>query len=163
MSKWILMPDSFKGTMSSLEICQLMREALLRHVPDAEVVSIPVADGGEGSVEAFLAAMGGHRVEVPCTGPDFRKISGFYGLLADGYTAVIEMAAAAGLPLMEGRLCAEGATTYGVGELILRRSGTAPGASFWAWAAVPPTTAAAAVPPLWASAFWTAPGRSTSL
>ena len=96
-----------------------MREALLRHVPDAEVVSIPVADGGEGSVEAFLAAMGGHRVEVPCTGPDFRKISGFYGLLADGYTAVIEMAAAAGLPLMEGRLCAEGATTYGVGELIL--------------------------------------------
>ena len=68
MSKWILMPDSFKGTMSSLEICQLMREALLRHVPDAEVVSIPVADGGEGSVEAFLAAMGGHRVEVPCTG-----------------------------------------------------------------------------------------------
>ena len=86
MSKWILMPDSFKGTMSSLEICQLMREALLRHVPDAEVVSIPVADGGEGSVEAFLAAMGGHRVEVPCTGPDFRKISGFYGLLADGYT-----------------------------------------------------------------------------
>ena len=92
MSKWILMPDSFKGTMSSLEICRLMREALLRHVPDAEVVSIPVADGGEGSVEAFLAAMGGHRVEVPCTGPDFRKISGFYGLLADGYTAVIEMA-----------------------------------------------------------------------
>ena len=119
MSKWILMPDSFKGTMSSLEICRLMREALLRHVPDAEVVSIPVADGGEGSVEAFLAAMGGHRVEVPCTGPAFRKISGFYGLLADGYTAVIEMAAAAGLPLMEGRLCAEGATTYGVGELIL--------------------------------------------
>lgn len=119
MSKWILMPDSFKGTMSSLEICRLMREALLRHVPDAEVVSIPVADGGEGSVEAFLAAMGGHRVEVPCTGPDFRKIPGFYGLLADGYTAVIEMAAAAGLPLMEGRLCAEGATTYGVGELIL--------------------------------------------
>lgn len=119
MSKWILMPDSFKGTMSSLEICRLMREALLRHVPDAEVVSIPVADGGEGSVEAFLAAMGGHRVEVPCTGPDFRKISGFYGLLADGYIAVIEMAAAAGLPLMEGRLCAEGATTYGVGELIL--------------------------------------------
>lgn len=103
MSKWILMPDSFKGTMSSLEICQLMREALLRHVPDAEVVSIPVADGGEGSVEAFLAAMGGHRVEVPCTGPDFRKISGFYGLLADGYTAVIEMAAAAlGVRFLDG-------------------------------------------------------------
>ena len=96
-----------------------MREALLRHVPDAEVISIPVADGGEGSVDAFLTAMGGHRVEVSCTGPDFQKITGFYGLLADEYTAVIEMAAAAGLPLMEGKLCAAGATTYGVGELIL--------------------------------------------
>ena len=119
MSKWILMPDSFKGTMSSLEVCQRMREALLRHVPDAEVISIPVADGGEGSVDAFLTAMGGHRGEVSCTGPDFQKITGFYGLLADEYTAVIEMAAAAGLPLMEGKLCAEDATTYGVGELIL--------------------------------------------
>lgn len=145
MSKWILMPDSFKGTMSSLEICQLMREALLRHVPDAEVVSIPVADGGEGSVEAFLAAMGGHRVEVPCTGPDFRKISGFYGLLADGYTAVIEMAAAAGLPLMEGRLCAEGATTYGVGELILAAIRDGSRRIILGLAAVPSTTAAAAV------------------
>ena len=119
MSKWILMPDSFKGTMSSQEICQIMRDALLCHVPDAEIVSIPVADGGEGSVDAFLTAVGGHRVEVECTGPDFRKVTGFYGLLSDSYTAVIEMAAAAGLPLMEGRLCAEGATTYGVGELIL--------------------------------------------
>lgn len=64
MSKWILMPDSFKGTMSSQEICQIMRDALLCHVPDAEIVSIPVADGGEGSVDAFLTAVGGHRVEV---------------------------------------------------------------------------------------------------
>lgn len=72
-----------------------------------------------GAWRRFWPPWAAHRVEVPCTGPDFRKISGFYGLLADGYTAVIEMAAAAGLPLMEGRLCAEGATTYGVGELIL--------------------------------------------
>ena len=102
MSKWILMPDSFKGTMSSMEICQAMRRALLRHIPDAEIIAIPVADGGEGSVEAFLTAMGGRRVEVPCTGPDSRPVTGFYGLLPDGRTAVIEMAAAAGLPLMEG-------------------------------------------------------------
>lgn len=108
MSKWILMPDSFKGTMSSMEICQAMRRALLRHIPDAEIIAIPVADGGEGSVEAFLTAMGGRRVEVPCTGPDSRPVTGFYGLLPDGRTAVIEMAAAAGLPLMEGHLCAEG-------------------------------------------------------
>ena len=119
MSKWIIMPDSFKGTMTSLEICREMRKAVLRHSPDAEIITIPVADGGEGSVDAFLESMGGRRVEVICTGPDFRKVRGFYGMLSDGYTAVVEMAAAAGLPLMNGRLCAEGATTYGVGELIL--------------------------------------------
>ncbi len=118
MSKWLLVPDSFKGTMSSREVCGIMEEVLRRHLPQAEIVSIPVADGGEGSVDAFLAAMGGRRVELDCTGPDGRTIRGFYGLLPDGETAVVEMAAAAGLPLMEGHLCPEKATTYGVGELI---------------------------------------------
>ncbi len=119
MSKWILVPDSFKGTMSSQEICGVMAEELRSRVPGAEVVSLPVADGGEGSVDAFLAAVGGWKVEVSCTGPDFRPLKGFYGRLTGGGTAVVEMAAAAGLPLMEGKLCAEGTTTYGVGELIL--------------------------------------------
>ena len=119
MSKWILVPDSFKGTMSSMEVCGLMREALERHVPGAEVISIPVADGGEGSVDAFLAAMGGQRRTVRCTGPRGTQIDSFFGLLPDDRTAVVEMAAAAGLPLMEGHLDAAGATTYGVGELIL--------------------------------------------
>ena len=117
MGKWILIPDSFKGTMSSREVCTMMASALRHHLPEAEIVSVPVADGGEGSVEAFLTALGGRRVEVPCTGPDGRPITGFYGCLPDG-TAVIEMAAAAGLPLMEGHLCPERATTYGVGELL---------------------------------------------
>lgn len=119
MSKWILVPDSFKGTMSSQEICDVMRQELERFLPDAEIHSVPVADGGEGSVDAFLAAAGGWRVEAPCTGPDFRPMTGFYGCLRGRQTAVVEMAAAAGLPLMEGRLCVEGTTTYGVGELIL--------------------------------------------
>lgn len=117
MGKWILIPDSFKGTMSSEEICAVMAAALRRHLPEADIVSVPVADGGEGSVDAFLTALGGRREEVPCTGPDGRPITAFYGRLPDG-TAVVEMAAAAGLPLMEGHLCAEGATTYGVGELL---------------------------------------------
>lgn len=117
MGKWILIPDSFKGTMSSREVCTMMASALRHHLPEAEIVSVPVADGGEGSVEAFLTALGGRRVEVPCTGPDGRPITGFYGCLPDGI-AVIEMAAAAGLPLMEGHLCPERATTYGVGELL---------------------------------------------
>lgn len=117
MGKWILIPDSFKGTMSSREVCTMMASALRHHLPEAEIVSVPVADGGEGSVEAFLTALGGRRVDVPCTGPDGRPITGFYGRLPDG-TAVVEMAAAAGLPLMEGHLSPEGATTYGVGELL---------------------------------------------
>lgn len=117
MGKWILIPDSFKGTMSSEEICAVMAAALRRRLPEADIVSVPVADGGEGSVDAFLTALGGRREEVPCTGPDGRPITAFYGRLPDG-TAVVEMAAAAGLPLMEGHLCAEGATTYGVGELL---------------------------------------------
>lgn len=119
MAKWILVPDSFKGTMSSGEICRIMEEELLRQMPDSQVISLPVADGGEGSVEAFLQAVGGQRIEVSCTGPDRRPLAGFYGLLSGGETAVVEMAAAAGLPLMEGRLDVEGTTTYGVGELIL--------------------------------------------
>jgi len=124
MAKWILAPDSFKGTMSSLEVCRIMREALLRHMPDAQVISLPVADGGEGSVDAFLAAAGGTRISVPCTGPRGTPADGFYGLLADGETAVVEMAAAAGLPLMGEHSDVEGATTFGVGELILSAART---------------------------------------
>ena len=70
MSKWILVPDSFKGTMSSREVCGILRTELLEQMPEAEVISLPVADGGEGSVDAFLEAMGGRRVRVSCTGPD---------------------------------------------------------------------------------------------
>lgn len=118
-SKWILVPDSFKGTMSSREVCGILREELQKRMPEAEILSLPVADGGEGSVDAFLEAVGGRRVTAPCTGPDGAPMEGFFGLLGDGTTAVVEMAAAAGLPLLEGRLDVEGATTYGVGELIL--------------------------------------------
>ena len=57
MHKVVLIPDSFKGTMSSAEICSIMASAIAQHFPDAEVVSLPVADGGEGSVDAFLAAL----------------------------------------------------------------------------------------------------------
>ena len=126
MSKWILVPDSFKGTLSSGEICALMQAAVRRHVPGAEVIALPVADGGEGSVDAFLTAVGGEKRFVPCTGPRGVEIQGFFGLLPGGGTAVVEMAAAAGLPLMEGQLDAAGATTYGVGELI--RAAAAAGA-----------------------------------
>lgn len=119
MEKILLVPDSFKGTLSSRQVCQVMVGQLRRFFPQAQVKSIPVADGGEGSVEAFLAAAGGERRTRTVTGPFGEPVEAFYGILGDGRTAVIEMAACAGLPLAEGRLNPERATTYGVGELLL--------------------------------------------
>ena len=117
MERYVLVPDSFKGTLASAEVCGIMRQEILRAVPEAEVVAIPVADGGEGSVDAFLTALGGERIEVPCHGPYMEEMTGFFGLLPDG-TAVVEMAAAAGLPLVGDRLNPEQTTTYGAGELL---------------------------------------------
>lgn len=119
MEKILLVPDSFKGTLSSRQVCQVMAGQLRRFFPQAQVKSIPVADGGEGSVEAFLAAAGGERRTRTVTGPFGEPVEAFYGILGDDRTAVIEMAACAGLPLAEGRLNPERATTYGVGELLL--------------------------------------------
>ncbi len=119
MRKVILIPDSFKGTMSSSEICQIMRFVILEHYPDCEVVSIPVADGGEGSVDAFLDAVGGKKVYKEVTGPyPGEKVQGYYGILPDN-VAVIEMAAAAALPMVGDRKNPAKTTTYGVGELMI--------------------------------------------
>lgn len=118
MRKVVLVPDSFKGTMSSRRIIEIMRDAVLRHDPGCTVVSIPVADGGEGTVDAFLTAVGGERIPLEVQGPWGDDVESFYGLLPDG-TAVIEMAAAAGLPLAGDRLDPSRTTTYGVGELVV--------------------------------------------
>ena len=117
MAKYVLIPDSFKGTLSSLQICSIVAEELRTAYPEAEIVSIPVADGGEGTVTAMLEAVGGRRMEVLCHGPFMEELQSFYGILQDG-TAVIEMAAAAGLPMVGDRLRPDMTTTYGVGELI---------------------------------------------
>jgi glycerate 2-kinase len=118
MKKVILIPDSFKGTMSSSKICSIMKKSINTYFPQAEVVSIPVADGGEGSVDSFLTAVGGQKVNVSVRCPYGETVQSFYGILPD-FTAVVEMAAAAGLPLAKGRNQVEKATTYGVGQLIL--------------------------------------------
>ena len=117
MAKYVLIPDSFKGTLSSADICRIAAEEIRRLEPSAEICAIPVADGGEGTADAFLAAVGGQRVEAPCTGPWGEAITGGYALLPDG-TAVVEMAAAAGLPLVGEHRDPEGTTTYGVGQLM---------------------------------------------
>lgn len=116
MKKIILIPDSFKGTMSSAEICDIMASAIHKYTPNTEIIRIPVADGGEGSVDAFLAAMGGEKIYLPVRGPYMEDLMGFYGRVGD--IAIIEMAAAAGLPLVGENLHAEKTTTYGVGQLI---------------------------------------------
>jgi glycerate kinase len=118
MKKVVLIPDSFKETMSSLEICNIMKKSVLYRFPGCEIISIPVADGGEGSVDCFLNAMGGERVTAKVSGPFFNQIDSFYGLVDGGKTAVIEMAACAGLPLAGASKNPLAATTYGVGQLI---------------------------------------------
>ena len=118
MRKAVLIPDSFKGTMSSAEIISIMKERILAYHPQCSIVSIPVADGGEGSVDSFLTALGGERITLKTRGPWNEEMESFYGMLPDG-TAVIEMAASAGLPLVGDRKDPSKTTTYGVGELIL--------------------------------------------
>jgi glycerate kinase len=113
-----LIPDSFKGTMSSEEICSIMDKAIKKHYPDALVKQIPVADGGEGSVDAFLQALGGEKRLLTVQGPYGKPMESFYGVVKES-TAIIEMAACAGLPLVGGDLFPDRTTTYGVGQLIL--------------------------------------------
>lgn len=117
MKKIILAPDSFKGTMTSSEICAVMKSEIKAVYPDCHAVSFPVADGGEGTVAAMVEAVGGKTVEAKVKGPFGEEISSFYGLLNNG-AAVIEMAAAAGLPMVRGREDPMRTTTYGVGQLI---------------------------------------------
>lgn len=118
MKKCIVISDSFKGTLSSHEICAIAREEIPQTFPDCRIVTIPVADGGEGTVDCFLEACGGQRITLPVTGPLGELREAAYGVLPDG-TAVVEMAAAAGLPLVpEERKNPCETTTYGVGQQL---------------------------------------------
>ena len=118
MRKFLIVPDSFKGTLSSKQICEIIKERIAVHFSQAQTITIPVADGGEGSVDCFLSACGGEWIECDVVNPFFENMKSFYGLLFNGKTAVIEMAACAGLPLVENRENPMLATTYGVGLLI---------------------------------------------
>ena len=118
MKKVIIIPDSYKETMASAEICQVIEKSVGNHYPEAEIVSIPVADGGEGSVDAFLAAVGGEKISKYCIGPyEDEYVEGYYGMLP-GNIAIVEMAAAASLSLAGNLRNPSQTTTLGVGELI---------------------------------------------
>lgn len=118
MIKVVTAIDSFKGSVSSLEAGYAAKDAVLSVYKDAEAVVMPLADGGEGTVETLVSGMNGKLVNAEVTGPTGDKITAEYGII--GNTAVIEMAAAAGLPItpVEKRNPLY-TTTYGVGELIL--------------------------------------------
>lgn len=117
--KFVIIPDSFKGTLSSIEVCDIIENEILNVFNDAGIKKIPVADGGEGSVDAFLEGLKGEKVFVEVNDPFFQKMTSFYGLIDQGETAVIEMAACAGLPLVGNKKDPRITTTYGVGELLL--------------------------------------------
>lgn len=116
MKKIIVISDSFKGTLSSREICEIARTSVPKLLPGCEVVSIPVADGGEGTVSCFIEAIGAEPVSVEVSGPWGERVNAVYA--RSGARAVIEMASAAGLPMVGDRLDPAATTTYGVGEQI---------------------------------------------
>ena len=117
--KVVVAIDSFKGSLSSLQAGNAVKEAVLGFNKDAQVVVKPMADGGEGTVDAFAGASGAQTVEITVTGPRYQPVKAKYCILADGCTAVMEMAAAAGITLISAaeRNPLE-TTTYGVGEMI---------------------------------------------
>lgn len=116
--KILLAPDSFKGSLTSLQVIGHLEKAAREHFPDAEIIRVPIADGGEGTVEAMITAGGGEYRHVHVTDPLGRPVEAVYGVL-HGRTAVIEMAQASGLPLLQQQernpLVT---TTYGTGEMI---------------------------------------------
>lgn len=119
--KIVIAPDSFKESLSAQAVAQAIEAGFRQVFPDAEYGCLPVADGGEGTVEAMVAATGGRRIEAVVTGPLGQPVNAFYGLAGDGRTAVIEMAAASGLALISREARDPWRTTSrGTGELILK-------------------------------------------
>ena len=112
----VITPDSFKGTMSATEVCEIIKKEFLKLDASLDIRCFPIADGGEGTVEALLFN-GGEKISVDVTGPLFEPVKSFYGILPDN-TAVIEMAAASGLPMAGEKKNPMLATTYGTGQLI---------------------------------------------
>jgi glycerate kinase len=115
----VIAPDSFKECLSALAVAEALAAGLRRAIPDADLELVPMADGGEGTLDALVAATGGRKISLTVTGPMGKPVDAMYGLLGDGETAVIEMASASGLALVlpqdrDPRV----ATTYGTGELL---------------------------------------------
>ncbi|PTN09081.1 glycerate kinase [Mangrovibacterium marinum] len=117
--KILIAPDSFKDCLEAADVARYLGEGIRRVIPDAEIRSIPVADGGEGFVQTMLSALGGERVQLAVCDPLMRQVEAFYGVLPDG-TAVIEMAAASGIEhLTANERNPLITTTFGTGQLMM--------------------------------------------
>lgn len=119
MKKIVVAVDSFKGCLSSSAISEAVEEGILNVIPECKVIKLPVADGGEGTVEALAQATGGRIVTIRVHDPLMQPVHASYGISGDGETAIIEMSAASGLALIppkEGNVMHT--TTYGTGELV---------------------------------------------
>ena len=117
--KVVVAIDSLKGSLSSLEAGEAIKSGVLNAIPDAEVCVRPLADGGEGTVEALALGMGGELKTVEVTGPLGEKVNCLYGILEESKTAILEMSGAAGITLVADEMRNPlHTTTYGVGEVI---------------------------------------------
>jgi glycerate kinase len=117
--KIVIAPDSFKESLTAPEVAAQIEAGFREIFPEADYLQLPMADGGEGTVEAMVAATGGKIVPAAVTGPLGEEVDAFYGVTGDGKTAVIEMAAASGLALVPVHLRNPLQTTsFGTGELI---------------------------------------------
>ena len=117
--KIVIAPDKFKGSLSGPKLAAAIEQGFRREYPDAAFVVIPVADGGDGTMDALIAATRGRRVARRVTGPDGRPVEGAFGLLGGSAGAVVELAQASGLALLAaGSNDPRTATTFGTGELI---------------------------------------------
>ena len=119
--KIVLAPDSFKGNLTSQQVASALEKGIKRVIPNANCIKVPMADGGEGTVQSLVEATGGKFIRKRVKGPAGRPVSARYGILSDGKTAVIEVAEASGLPDVEGTMDKNPmkTTTYGTGQLMM--------------------------------------------
>ena len=117
--KVVIAIDSLKGSLASMEAGLAIKEGILRAKPDAKVVVKPLADGGEGTTDALIEGLLGEKISLIVTGPMGERVSCYYGYLPETQTAIIEMAQAAGITLVNEPKDPMKATTYGVGEMIV--------------------------------------------
>ncbi|MDU5110514.1 MAG: glycerate kinase [Clostridium sp.] len=117
--KVVIAPDSYKGSLTAMEVASCIEEGIKRYNKNIEVVKVPMADGGEGTVQALVDATGGRIINLKVCDPLLREVDSFYGILGDGNTAIIEMAAASGINLLRcNELNPLITSTYGTGQII---------------------------------------------